>query len=305
MENGKWDRFEDGLDWDRFINEGYAELSRKYVKDNQYLVDSKTLNVVVTTSAKGITAFLSFQNDTFPSKYGISLMRQLRGNMPVDIEGKIFPTYFDICLTRLILGEEIREKFQYKRRGRDELMHQHIEDEMRFLVESNLLFDEVMSSQKSYVDEIKEVVAYYPEWVKNTHLKAELHKAKSVSHPRTIINKPGRPKSNPKPIKDYFTKKISDTAIDNLLNVLKLKSKDYKPIQFVFMIKAIEELGYISFHENSEIFSAFENFLGSTYGHISGKNSNMGKARNRSNNELLIRMKTMIENIIEEYRLKN
>lgn len=78
MENINWDRFEDVLSWERFINEGYAELSRKYVKDNQYIVDHKTLNIIVANSAKGITAFLAFQNDVSPSQYGISLIRLLR-----------------------------------------------------------------------------------------------------------------------------------------------------------------------------------------------------------------------------------
>jgi len=89
------------------------------------------------------------------------------------------------------------------------------------------------------------------------------------------------------------------------LHVLKKRCKDYKPKQFAFMIKALDELGFINFNENKEIFAAFEYYFGYTCGSTSSKNKGLVMAGSDIKYELLPRMKSEIVTIIANYKPEN
>jgi hypothetical protein len=114
-----------------------------------------------------------------------------------------------------------------------------------------------------------------------------------------IKSKPGRKPSSFKSVEEWFIK-IDGEDLNKLLLQLKILSKDFTPKQFVFMIKALDNLGYLKPYENKAIFDSFEKFFGIKYGVMSAKNANMIRANNARTTGSLDNLLPSLERTISE-----
>lgn len=154
-----WDRFEDSIDWMKFEQEGISELRRRLVKDDRY-VDEHIV-------AKGITAFLSFENIL---NYGYSFRLKLEGRKIIELEDEIYLIYFKKCFN-FLSNDNKKEPFKYNRKSEIELIHQHIENEKQLLTESQLFFGKVSESKIPIIKKIKESALYYQNWLEEEFIK--------------------------------------------------------------------------------------------------------------------------------------
>jgi len=86
----------------------------------------------------------------------------------------------------------------------------------------------------------------------------------------------GRPKAFIKPIDQYFVGYDVATNKKYLL-ALKEKFQDRPPLNFIFMIKALEEMGDIKFKSRKEIYVALETYFEKIYATDSAKNVHYNK----------------------------
>ncbi|MDD2304488.1 MAG: hypothetical protein PHP53_07315 [Prolixibacteraceae bacterium] len=92
------------------------------------------------------------------------------------------------------------------------------------------------------------------------------------SKAQPVNNKPGRPKSTPKPVKEYI-KNIDPEKIEAFLNALKSKFIESSPKDFIFMIRALYYKQLLNVNETcrKEVWMSFETFFGGEYGNPQNK----------------------------------
>lgn len=171
--NGEWDEFTDVLAWIKGTDKSEVQLRRKYLKiwpeGNVSSVVSYMGNLNgAGLAAKGISAFLSFENKS--EEFGRSLRFLMRYNQPFNYDN-IFNTYYDCCFK--FLANEQKKLLPPKRKSDNDLIMFHLQNEVKLFSESKLLFDEVLMTDKPIIKEIKEAALYYREWVKETHIKGK------------------------------------------------------------------------------------------------------------------------------------
>jgi hypothetical protein len=286
--------FEDSFEFEKYQSKGIAEVRRRFKEElpsgNQQYITSKDSAIVV---AKGISAFLSIEQYlTYPS-----LRLILRNNDILDIEN-IFTYYFEHCL-KFLQNEENKKLFKNERRSRVELVNQHCKEEEQSFTDSKQLFNQVRSSEINVIEQIKKASIYYPEWVKNTHLKVEFHEMNSelVNESIKKKTKPGRKPSSALPVEQFIVG-MDNKYKDGFLSALKRDISCNEPVELVFMLRALDKLGYISFARRRQLFLSFLSFYGKNpdFVSVSGQNDNW----NRTNKELLDRMTRLISNIIDQ-----
>ncbi|MBW8334804.1 MAG: hypothetical protein K0M40_22495 [Prolixibacteraceae bacterium] len=119
----------------------------------------------------------------------------------------------------------------------------------------------------------------------------------SGNEPGKIRKKPGRKASVAKPVIDLIIG-MDDKYKDIFLSDLKRDIKCNEPVELVFMLRALVELGYVYQGVRRELFLSFLTFYGKEpdFVSISGQNDDWI----RKNKELLDRMKNFISIIIEK-----
>lgn len=159
------DLFEDSFDFEKYQSKGIAELRRRYKEklsdgSQQYTMSKDSALVV----AKGISAFLSIEQYlTHPS-----IRLKLRNNDILDLYN-YFTHYFEHCL-KFLQNEENRKLFKNEKRSVEELTYQHCKDEEQYYTDSQLLYDQVRSSEKQIIEQINKAANHYLEWVKMAYL---------------------------------------------------------------------------------------------------------------------------------------
>lgn len=278
MKSIEWNDYEDSLDWQRFILDGYAESSRKYKKNGQFLMNSKFIGIRTSIPSKGISAFLSCMNYPPSLLYDESLFLLIKYEKPKPLEDKIFPNYYETCLIHLRKKEKKRELFEKDRRTEKELIKQHINDEIQFFKDSDLLYNEFLEERGPIIEKIKKAALYYITWVEKTHLIENKDKNDNPtigngdsglgneSHEqRKHGKKLGKKGVDPQPVA-FYIRKINIKHVNNFIDKLKIDYKNSKPVDFIYMLNALYRMGILQVDNLKEVFIAFSNYFGGKYG---------------------------------------
>lgn len=207
----KYDDFEDRLNWDKFKKEGIAELERRYKISGRFLPP--------TLVAKGITAFLSFENgpdDLFGSS--------LKHGKQLDFDN-IFQLYFDQCF-KFLIAKELEISSKSERKTRTELIRLHLKNEERLLIESHQLDCGLLNDNRQVFERIKKAAKDYRDWLNETNPEAGIFVPKIKQFPEYL--NPDNQDELAKRLKNEFIGKKGKTIAIMILALEQTKNICYQ-----------------------------------------------------------------------------
>lgn len=167
--NLEWDRFSDNLVWDydEYTDSVIAYLVRKYIKDDNYIINHTKSNdngfpYPLPIVAKGISAYLSSEHSLDTVKSRLKHKQEIHPH-------QTFEAYYNKCFNFLKNKNNIIP-LPFNRKSELELVNEHLETEKRNLSESEPLFVEIKDWEKETIAYIKQLAEYYQDWVKTEHL---------------------------------------------------------------------------------------------------------------------------------------
>jgi len=165
--------FDDNLNPEKFYYEGVALLERKYIRNGRYIRRfhrrfyrrrKKEPPVIIRLVAKGISAYLSYES--YSNHKSLRLL--LNEKAPIDLD-KIFKLYFDKCFYFLCYYND-KIPLPHKKKSEKNLIIEHLENEEKYLHESDCLFNKVKKWEKETMAKIKDASIFYQKWVKDKYL---------------------------------------------------------------------------------------------------------------------------------------